>query len=72
MRLDLGWLNGELRRFATDRTGSTAIEYVLLGGVVGIGIIGALQGLASGTDGVWGETILPRIENAITGAASGE
>ena len=41
-------MNAMIARFLSDETGSTAIEYALIGTIVGIGIIGSLTSLQAG------------------------
>lgn len=42
-----------LSRFAKDESGATAIEYGLIAAIVGVGIIGALDALQVGLDGIF-------------------
>lgn len=43
-----------LARFMKDESGATAIEYGLIAAIVGVGIIGGLQGLSGGLNGLFG------------------
>lgn len=42
-----------LKRVLECESGASAIEYGLILGMVSIGIIGALQGMALGVDAIW-------------------
>ena len=44
-----------LRRLRSDKRGATAIEYGLIAALIGVAIIGALQQLGGGTNGMWGK-----------------
>lgn len=46
-------LKSLLNRVLECESGASAIEYGLIIGMVSIGIIGALQGLALGVDAIW-------------------
>ncbi len=39
--------------FACDETGTTAIEYGLIGGIVGVGLVSSLGNLLSGVDSLF-------------------
>ena len=41
-----------IARFATDRSGATAIEYALIAGVVGLGLVISLAAIAGGLNGI--------------------
>ena len=43
------------RGFCKDESGATAIEYGLLAALIGVGIIGSVKGLGSGTNGFYGK-----------------
>ena len=45
-----------LRRLRRDQHGATAIEYGLIVALIGLGMLGALQGLGGGVNGSWGRT----------------
>jgi pilus assembly protein Flp/PilA len=42
-----------LRDFWRNESGATAIEYVLIAAVVGVGIIGAAQGITAALNGMF-------------------
>jgi pilus assembly protein Flp/PilA len=44
-------------RFAKDETGATAIEYALIAGVVALGIVISLTGLATGLNGIFSNVV---------------
>ena len=44
-----------LRRLRSDKRGATAIEYGLLTALIAVAIIGALQTLGGGNNGMWGK-----------------
>lgn len=48
-------------RFRNDRSGATAIEYALIGGLVFLAIVTGLQSYASSVDGVYA-----KIRTAVT------
>ena len=41
-----------LNKFLDDECGATAIEYAMIAMIVGLGIIGSLQGLPEGFNGI--------------------
>ncbi len=43
------------RRFLTDETGATAIEYGLIAALVAVAIVGALTTLGTGLTGMFGK-----------------
>lgn len=43
-----------LQRFAKDQSGATAIEYGMIAGIVGIGIISGLNPLKTGLNTIFG------------------
>lgn len=43
-----------LRRFLTDETGATAIEYGLIAAMICVAILGGLTTFASGVSALWG------------------
>ena len=47
-------LRRTFERFYRDTSGSTAIEYALIGVLVGLGIIAGLSSFGSSTNGTWG------------------
>ena len=44
---------GALRRFARDESGATALEYVLIAGLVTLGIVGAIAGAGNVLEERW-------------------
>ena len=50
-----------LRRLRSDKRGATAIEYGLIVALIAVAMIGALQTLGGGTNGMWG-----KLESKIT------
>ena len=44
-----------LRRLRSDKRGATAIEYGLIVALIAVAMIGALQTLGGGTNGMWGK-----------------
>lgn len=42
-----------LNRLAKDASGATALEYVLIGTLIGIGVAAAAAALFSGTEGIY-------------------
>ena len=52
-----------LRRLRSDKRGATAIEYGLIVALIGVAVIGALQTLGGGSNGMWG-----KLDNTITNA----
>ncbi|MBD2842060.1 Flp family type IVb pilin [Erythrobacter rubeus] len=44
-----------LKHIGTDDTGATAIEYGLILGLIAIAMVGALGGIANGTNANWNE-----------------
>lgn len=49
-------LTRQLKSFAADDSGATAIEYALIAALIAIGMIGGLQLMADGTESMWGKT----------------
>ena len=45
-----------LKRLLQCESGTSAVEYGLIIGMVSLGIISALQGLALGVDSIWDKT----------------
>lgn len=54
-----------LKKFYNDESGATAIEYALLAGVIGVGIIAAADNLVPKID-----ALFERIEEALDSAAT--
>jgi pilus assembly protein Flp/PilA len=52
-----------LRKLGADARGATAIEYGLICGLIVIAMMGGLQALGGGTNGMWGN-IKSQFENA--------
>lgn len=46
-------MNRILKNFWRNESGATAIEYVLIAAVVGVGIIGAAQGITAALNGMF-------------------
>jgi pilus assembly protein Flp/PilA len=44
-----------LRRLRSDKRGATAIEYGLIVALIAVAMIGGLQSLGGGTNGMWGK-----------------
>ena len=42
-----------LRRLRSDKRGATAIEYGLIVALIAVAMIGGLQSLGGGTNGMW-------------------
>jgi pilus assembly protein Flp/PilA len=58
-----------LARLLGDQRGTTAIEYALIGALIAVVVIGALQALGSGTTGLFGtlEAIAAAVQGALPG-----
>ena len=50
------WISGQLRSFAQDERGATAIEYGLIAALVAVAMLAGLKALGSGNSGSWGST----------------
>jgi pilus assembly protein Flp/PilA len=46
-----------LRMLGADRRGATAIEYGLIAALIIIAMMGGLQALGGGTNGLWGKIL---------------
>ena len=44
-----------MRRLRSDKRGATAIEYGLIVALIAVAMIGALETLGGGTNGMWGK-----------------
>lgn len=44
-----------LRRLRSDRRGATAIEYGLIVSLICVAVIGGMQSLGGGANGMWGK-----------------
>lgn len=44
-----------LRRLCSDKRGATAIEYGLIVSLICIAVIGGMQSLGGGSNGMWGK-----------------
>ncbi len=49
-------LKAQIKKFAADETGATAIEYGLIAALIAIGMIGGLRTLGGGAGGSWTKT----------------
>ncbi|MBV7267295.1 Flp family type IVb pilin [Erythrobacter ani] len=54
-----------LKHIGTDSTGATAIEYGLILGLIAIAMVGALGGIANGTNDNWDE-VGTKVNEAMT------
>ena len=54
---------GPMNRFASDRRGTTSIEYSLIAVLVAVGMLAGLRALGDGNSSSWGNT-----STKITGA----
>jgi pilus assembly protein Flp/PilA len=52
-----------LRRLRSDKRGATAIEYGLIVSLICIAVIGGMQSLGGGSNGMWG-----KLDNQVTDA----
>jgi pilus assembly protein Flp/PilA len=59
-----------IRRLLNDRNGATAIEYGLILSLIVLGMLAALQAMASSNAELWG-TVASRTEEAVTAATAG-
>ena len=50
------WISRQLRSFARDERGATAIEYGLIAALVAVAMLAGLKALGSGNSGSWGST----------------
>ena len=44
-----------IKKFLSDESGATAIEYGLIAALIAVAIIGALQGVQGGLEGTFGD-----------------
>jgi pilus assembly protein Flp/PilA len=50
-----------LRRLRSDKRGATAIEYGLIVSLICVAVIGGMEALGGGANGMWG-----KLENKVT------
>ena len=58
-----------IRKFWTDETGATAIEYGLIAGLVSVAAIGALSAMGTSLQNIFG-VVKTQLNNAATSATS--
>lgn len=51
------------RKLRSDRRGATAIEYGLIVALIAVAVVGAMQNLGGGANGMWG-----KLDNKVAGA----
>lgn len=61
-------LAAAFKDFSTDENGTTAIEYSLIAGMIGVAIVGALMSMGS----TIGDDLLVPIANVMTNAVGGD